>query len=55
MIGAKMKERNLLVEKRRAAEREIFSSRATCTAAMRAIAPPKIAQMTEKRMMKRMK
>ena len=49
MTGAKMKLRNLLTEKRSAWRTEIFSSRATWTAAMRAIAPPKIAQIRKNR------
>ena len=40
--GAEKNERNLAVLNRRAWRMEIFSSRATCTAAIRAIAPPKI-------------
>ena len=49
MSGAKTKERNLSSEKRSAWRTEIFSSRATWTAAMRQIAPPKIAQIRRNR------
>ena len=53
--GADTNERNLLAEKLNAARSDSFSSRATCTAAMRAIAPPKIAQTVRNRSPKTMK
>ena len=48
MMGANRKLRNLLTENLRAERMLIFSSRATCTAAMRLMAPPKIAHSTRK-------
>ena len=48
MIGADRNDRNLFIENASAWRMEIFSSRATCTAAMREIAPPKIDQIVRK-------
>jgi hypothetical protein len=50
--GALTKLKNFPSENARAARTESFSSRATWTAAMRAIAPPKMAQIVRNRIVK---